>query len=371
MVFACTKCKNEYDYNIPRWRCDCGAHLKLRYDVVFTKEDIKTERLNMWRYEKAYPMPYEEITVTYNEGLTPLVKLDWDNFNVRVKMEMLMPSCSFKDRGTVMAINYLKKHGIKFITEDSSGNAGASVSAYCALAGIKCAIYVPAGNSPGKFVQAKAYGAEVNPTPGTRDDVAKAAQVHAESYSGHNWHPMFEPGYKSVAYEIWEQSGFKAPDAVFTPCGGGGLTLGLVQGFNDLLKNKQISKVPKIYATQPENCNPIYRMFHGIEGELVPTPTIAEGTSIAKPVKIKEIVEGVRASGGEMVSVTDPQIKAALPVIWGKGVFLEPTSAIAIAAFIKLKEEGKVKASDDIVIMASGNGLKATEKIRDLFSEMN
>ena len=366
MTFACTACDSRYEYNLPRWRCDCGAHLNLDYQAAFTKEDINTNRFNMWRYEKAYPIPYSGITVTFDEGLTPLVSVKLGGGGVRVKLECLMPSCSFKDRGTVMAINYLKNHGVTYITEDSSGNAASSVAAYCALAGLKCSVYVPAGNSSGKIIQAKAYGAQVHPTPGTREDVAAAAQVHAQSYAGHNWHPMFEPGYKSIAYEIWEQSGFSAPDAVFAPCGGGGLTLGLASGFADLLRNGQIKKLPKIYAVQPENCNPIYRAFHGVEGEFVPTPTIAEGTSIAKPIKIREIVDGVRASGGQMVSVTDEQILEALPVASQAGIYIEPTSASAFAAYAKMRAAGEVSSADDVVIVASGNGLKATDKIKDM-----
>jgi len=366
MVFVCVACQAEFDYFTPRWRCDCGSYLKLRYEAILRKEDIKRDRFNMWRYEAAYPIPYEEITVTFDEGLTPLVSIDWDGFPVRVKMETLMTTGSFKDRGTVMAINYMKNRGVTHITEDSSGNAAGSVAAYCTRGGLSCAIYVPEGNSSGKITQAKALHATVYPIPGTRDQVAEAAQIHAESYAGHNWHPMFEPGYKSSAYEIWEQSGFEAPDAIFTPCGGGGLTLGLIEGFRDLLRSGQIDRIPKIYAVQPENCNPIYRAFHNISGEFTPTPTIAEGTSIAKPIKLKEIVEGVRASGGAVLAVTEEEIRAALPAVWGKGLYVEPTSGSAFAAFSRMLAEGEVRPEEKVVIMASGNGLKASDKIQQL-----
>ena len=370
MTFVCTECGARYEYGRLRWRCDCGAHLKLDHQPVFTREDIIPTRLNMWRYEKAYPIPYSGITVTFDEGLTPLVSARLGGAGVRVKLEGLMPSCSFKDRGTVMAVNYLKNHGADYITEDSSGNAAASIAAYCALGGLGCSIYIPEGNSSGKIMQTRAYGASVHSVPGTREDVAAAAQKHEQSYAGHNWHPMFEPGYRSIAYEIWEQSGFSAPDAVFAPCGGGGLTLGLTQGFSDLLRGGQIEKLPKIYAVQPENCNPIYRAFHSIEGEFTPTPTIAEGTSIARPVKLKEIISGVRASGGQMVSVSEEQILEALPVVWKSGTYTEPTSATAFAAYFKMQATGEVTSADDVVIVASSNGLKTTEKVKDLIERI-
>ena len=366
MKFVCAKCSLEYDYSIPRWRCDCGGYLKLDHSPIFTKADIKSERLNLWRYDKAYPIPYEQASISFDEGLTPLVKVNFGGCSIRVKLDSLMPSGSFKDRGTIMAINYLKNQGVDYITEDSSGNAGASVAAYCALGGIKCSIYIPEGNSSGKITQVKAYGAQVHPTPGTRDEVAAAAQVHTQSYAGHNWHPMFAAGYKSVAYEIWEQHGFKAPDTIFTPCGGGGLTLGLFDGFCDLLRNGQIERLPKIYATQPENCNPIYRAFHRTGGEFTPTPTIAEGTSIGSPVKLDEIVRSVRESGGRMVSVTESEIRQVLPLVWAGGIYIEPTSSIAFAAFVQLHKAGELNPQEDIVIMASGNGLKATDTINKL-----
>jgi len=366
MEFSCSACQNTYDFNLPKWRCDCGAYLKLEYDVAFKKEDIVSHRYSMWRYEKAYPLPFDEISATFDEGLTPLVKLDWNGLNLHVKMDTMMPSASFKDRGMVMTVNYLKNRGVTHMTEDSSGNAASSIASYCGLAGVSCTVYVPAGNSSGKILQTKAYGASVHPISGSREDVEVAAQEHDTSYAGHNWHPMFEVGCKSVAYEIWEQNGFDVPDVVLAPCGGGALVLGLYKGFRDLLNNRQITKLPRIYGVQPEACNPIYRAFHGIEEEFIPGSTIAEGTSIAQPIKLKEIVAAVRASGGQMVSVTDEQILAALPQVWHKGIYIEPTSATAFAAAIKLKEAGEIAADDKVVIVASGNGLKATDTIKKL-----
>ncbi|MCL2856416.1 MAG: pyridoxal-phosphate dependent enzyme [Oscillospiraceae bacterium] len=365
MEFLCAHCNSKYPFDLPRWRCDCGGYLKLEQDVFFTQDDINPSLPGSWRYEKAYPLPYSEISVSFGEGMTPLVPVKFGGTSLRVKVDSLMPTGSFKDRGTVMAVNYLKNRGVTQIAEDSSGNAAASMAAYCTLGGIECSVYIPAGNSSGKIIQTRAYGAQVFSIAGTREDVAAAAQIHDRSYAGHNWHPMFEAGYKSVAYEIWEQNSFKEPDAIFTPCGGGGLTLGLAKGFSELLRSGQIAKLPKIFAAQPENCNPIYRAFHGIPGEFAPRPTIAEGTSIAKPIKLKEIVDSVRASGGQMVSVTDNQIVKALPIAWQSGIYIEPTSATAFAAFVKMQTDGEIASGDDVVIIASGNGLKATDKIMD------
>ena len=366
MHFECAACGKIYEYGQLVWKCQCGSYVNLVQAVKFSKETINKERLNMWRYDIAYPVKYEELAATYNEGMTPLIETQIYGAKPKVKLDYLMPTGSFKDRGVVMVINYLKKYGADFITEDSSGNAAASVGAYCALAGMDARIFVPAGNSSGKIMQTAAYGAEINPTEGTRDQVALAAQQYESSYAGHNWHPLFCHGIKSIAYEIWEQSGYSAPDAIVTPCGGGSLTLGIIKGFKELLENGEVEKLPRVYAVQPENCNPIVRYFNNDKSEFNPQPTIAEGTAIAFPVKPKEITEQVRSTVGALVAVTEEEIKAALKTVCAKGIYIEPTSAIAFAAFEKLIDRGSIGKNENTVVIASGNGLKAATAVNEV-----
>jgi len=366
MYFECPICKKVYNYGQLVWKCQCGSYLNLVQDVKFSKADIKADKLNMWRYDEAYPVKYNELAATYNEGMTPLIDIEFGGAKPKVKLDYLMPTGSFKDRGVVMVVNYLKKYGADFITEDSSGNAAASVGAYCALADIKAKIFVPAGNSSGKIMQTAAYGAEINPIEGTRDQVATAAQQFVESYSGHNWHPLFCHGIKSIAYEIWEQSGYIAPDVIVTPCGGGSLALGIIRGFKELLENGEVDKLPRVYAVQPKNCNPIVRYFNGDKSEFSPEPTIAEGTAIAFPVKAKEISGQVLSTKGALVDLTEDEIKAALKIVCKKGVYIEPTSAIAFAAFEKLIAGGQIGKNENTVIIASGNGLKAAGTVNEI-----
>lgn len=130
MKFICNTCGKVYSEDEVHWRCECGGYLSCQRDVIFKKENIKTDRFNMWRYDDAYPLKYEELSVSFDEGLTPLVKWQGAICRLRVKMDSLMPTGSFKDRGIVMVVNYLLKKGAKKIVEDSSGNAGASVAGY-------------------------------------------------------------------------------------------------------------------------------------------------------------------------------------------------------------------------------------------------
>lgn len=366
MEFKCEKCSMVYSRDGNKWQCDCGGYLLYEFSSRFTKEDIKTERQNMWRYDKAYPLKYEDLTMTYNEGLTPLVNMPTKMCNLRAKMDNLMPTGSFKDRGTVMVVNYLKGNNVKKITEDSSGNAGASVAAYCALGNTPCEIYIPKKTSRGKIVQIKAYGASIYEIDGTREDVAAAAQKHSESYAGHNWHPLFIQGTKSLAYELWEQNNFKAPENIVASTGNGSVILGIYYGFKELLSSKQVDKLPRLFAIQADNCNPIYREYINNSLEEPFKSTIAEGIALAKPNKGSKVVEVVKETGGQVVSVSEGSIIQAVKSTAKQGFYVEPTSAAAYAGLEKLCKNGIIKSEDNVVWVISGNGLKANSEIEKL-----
>lgn len=369
MKFVCSSCGKVYDDTSLQWMCSCGGCLNCDFKAHFEKKDIRQERHSMWRYEGAFPLRYDDLTVTYNEGLTPLVDVRFDECRLKVKMDSLMPTGSFKDRGTVMVINYLMKHGVTKITEDSSGNAGASVAGYCALGNIPCEIYVPKGNSAGKLTQIKAYGAEIHEVAGTREDVAAAAQVHASSYAGHNWHPMFVQGTKSLAYELWEQSGFQAPDNVVAVAGNGSTVLGVYYGFKELLENGQVDKMPRIFPVQAENCNPIYRLYVGSKQDGSFSGTIAEGIALAKPNKADQVVKAVRETGGQVLCVNEDEIRQAIPAIAKLGIYAEPTSTAAFAGLQKLIRGNVLSRDDNVIMVISGNGLKAGPEIEELMNE--
>ena len=366
MKYVCSKCGKEYATDTDLWRCECGGAfwLKREEKVSFTKEDIKTDEFSMWRYEKAYPMKKKDLVATFGEGLTPLVPEEWDGVPVWLKNEALMPTGSFKDRGVVMLINSLAARGVDKITEDSSGNAGASVSSYAAKAGIECNVFVPASTSEGKVTQVIAAGARIHKIPGLRLKAAEAAQSGAEGvYASHNWNPYFVEGVKSMAYEIWEQSGFTAPDNIVCPAGNGSIPLGLEQGFRDLLENGQVDHLPKIFGVQPENCNPIYRKFYGKDDNFEATATIVEGIALSFSSHRDEVVKAVRNTNGKMVSVSEDEILKALRRIMKKGYYIEPTSCAAFAGASQLIQAGDLAQGEKTVIVISGNGLKASEKI--------
>lgn len=368
MKYLCNSCGHQYDASTNMTKCECGAALALDFIGHHRKADIVQDDFSMWRYAGAYPLSKADIKISFGEGLTPFIAIDYRGYRLKIKQDNLLPTGSFKDRGVAMVTNFLNIRGVSQFTEDSSGNGGSSYAGYCALGNIGCKIYVPAGTSQGKIAQMKVYGAHLIEITGTRTDVATAAMKGSQNsvYVGHNWHPLFVHGVKSVAYEMWEQNGFIAPDQVVCVAGNGSMVTGIYLGFKELLQSGEIGNMPKIFAIQSDHCNPLYREFIGDRSVIESKSGIAEGISVAHPTRLKEVVAQVRATQGAIISVSDKDIIAALFDIGKRGFYIEPTSATGFAGLNKLIEQGLIEKTDTTAIIISGNGLKATVEILPL-----
>jgi threonine synthase len=268
-------------------------------------------------------------------------------------------------------LSLLRAQGIRDVLEDSSGNGGAAVSAYAAAGGMHATIMAPASTSPAKTVQMRAHGASVELIPGTRQDTADAAVRRSESvfYASHNWHPFFLHGTKTLAYELWEDLGFRAPDNIITPCGAGSNVLGCEIGFSELLRAGEIDAMPRIFAAQPANCGPIAAAFQaGSDGPVATEvrPTIAEGTAIALPIRLAEVLGTLRETRGGAVMLTEEEIGAATLKLARIGIYVEPTSAQVDAAFRRLLDAGTITPEQTTVLVLTGSGLKATPRIAEL-----
>ena len=359
-----------YPIGTARWCSDTGGYLNLTPGAGLTRGDINTTRYSVWRYAKAIAVD-EQHAVTMGEGWTPITCGEWNGAPMMFKLEFMMPTGSFKDRGMTVMVSYLKSCGLNHVLEDSSGNAGASLSAYAAAAVMRCRILVPETASYPKIAQIAACGADVVTIRGTRQDVADAAMRMSEEifYASHNWQPFFAEGTKTLAYELWEQLGFKAPDNVIVPLGYGSNVAGCAIGFSELLRNSEIKKMPRIFGVQAANCAPYFNAFKKGVDRLVPTtvtPTIAEGIASSKPTRVVEALRAVRDSGGSIVAVTEDEIVAALGTLARKGLYVEPTSAAAGAGLTQLLASGAIKSGENTVLVLTGTGLKASEKIGEL-----
>jgi threonine synthase len=349
------------------WRApDDGGYVNLTPGAGLAPGDIKTGERSLWRYSSAIRLA-EPPAASLGEGWTPLIPARWDDQPILMKAEYFMPSGSFKDRGSAVMLNYLKQMGVPKIMEDSSGNAGSSVATYAAALSLPCRILLPASAPMAKRIQMAAMGADVAPIDGSRDDTSRAALVEAESvfYASHNYQPFFVEGTKTLAFELWEQLGFQAPDCVITPLGQGSNVLGCHIGFAELLACGAIDRMPRIYAIQAANCAP-YHAAHKAGGAAVEVevkPTIADGIATPTPVRLNEVLAGVVETGGDTVAVSEEEIIAALGIMARKGFFVEPTSAACGAGLTRLIADGAIKPDETAVAILTGSGLKAVEKI--------
>jgi threonine synthase len=300
------------------------------------------------------------------EGFTPLEEMEFGGHRVWIKIDYLFPTGSYKDRGASVLISKVKELGVTKVVEDSSGNAGSAIAAYCAKAGIRCDIYVPRSTSSGKLVQIQAYGASLKRVDGSREKTARVTMEAAQNiyYASHCWNPYFLHGTKTFAFEIWEQMGWKSPDTLILPVGHGTLLLGAYIGFKELKEAGKARRIPRLVGIQSAACAPLYQGFVKDLNETPPIikrETMAEGIAIAEPVRGKQILRAIRDTGGEILTVTENEIVSALREMGRSGHFIEPTSAATVAGLKKyFKKKGK---REMIVSSLTGAGLKAVEKI--------
>jgi threonine synthase len=362
--FLCPVCGREYDSDEIIWKCTCGNFLDLIYHPEFKRRKIEQREKTLWRYFEALPVSEKSSTVSFKEGFTPILRSNLFGRDLFLKLEFLFPTGSFKDRGSSVMISKIKELRVKEIVEDSSGNAGASISAYSAKAKIKCHIFVPEGAPEPKLSQIQFYGAEIHRIRGSRDKIAEEARKFAKKlyYASHSWNPFFLHGTKTFAYEVCEQLGWRAPEAIIFPLGNGTLLLGSYIGFDELREIGIIEEIPRLIGVQSSACNPLFRAFHeNLEKlpEIEVRKTIADGISVAKPVRWKQILKAVKETGGEIISVDEEEILEALKELGRNGLYVEPTSAVALAGLRKIEDR------EELLIPLTGSGLKLGERMKE------
>ena len=354
----------------PRWCGDAGEPLLLTALPGIGRDQVDSTTRSLWRYRAAFPLACEA-PITMGEGCTPLLARRLNGAEVLLKCEWFMPTGSFKDRGASVMLSLLRQQGVAAVLEDSSGNGGAAVSAYAAAGGMHATIMAPDSTSPAKTVAMRACGATVELVPGSRQATSDAAVTRSASvfYASHAWHPFFLHGTKTLAYELWEDLGFRAPDNVVVPCGGGSNVLGCEIGFAELARAGAIEQMPRIFAAQPANCAPIAAAFLAGADAPVATPihpTVAEGTAIAAPIRLREVLGTLRGSGGGAVMLSEEEIVAATLELASVGLYVEPTSAQVLAAHRRLLASGAIAPEQTTVLVLTGSGLKATPRIADM-----
>jgi len=328
----CRRCGQGWDLADPQWRCRCGGLLDLQGPQVdpVAAIEVGSPPWSLWRYRAALPWAGDESAwqrVTLGEGMTPLLPV---RPGLWCKLDQVMPTKSFKDRGAAVMMSVAAGLGVQRVAVDSTGNAGIAVAAYAARAGMDAEVYVPAGTLSAKVGAIETFGARVVAVEGDRAAVAAAAQASVQSggawYASHVYRPAFGHGVKTLAFELWEQLGGRPPGTVVVPAGNGTLVLGLWSGFRQLVSAGRAPRVPAIVAVQAERCAPL--------AGLGPTgPTAATGIAIPAPPRGGEVRAAVLASGGRVVTVPEDSLQPARSSLAGMGIGVEPTAAVAWAAW--------------------------------------
>jgi threonine synthase len=359
----CSSC-HKPSSSLLEFKCNaCGKPLEVELKRDFDAKRIHEKTHSLWRYTEFFPYIKEKHIITLGEGWTPLVKFAK---KVYFKLDNLNPTGSFKDRGSTVLISALHesiRRSGGFISEDSSGNAGASVAAYSARAGLRAKIYVPQTVSGPKFNQTRFYGAEVVKVSGSRSRVAEEAQTTEKGkfYVGHILHPLFRDGIRSLAYEIAEQSGWRVPERVYLPVSAGTLLLGVIEGFRHLVASDILEAMPKIVACQTQQVSPLYHRLKNLR--YTPPDKItstADALVSVNPPLLDLMITRLREIKGDSVLVEEDQIIRAFTELAGKGFFVEPSSAVAYAGYKRHLSEGKLAKDDGVVIILTGTGLKTT-----------
>jgi threonine synthase len=376
----CTACATEAPLETPAYRCPgCGA--PWTWDLptpAFPLAEIAARPPTLWRYAEALPRFARPVSL--GEPITPLVELDPPRrargVRLLAKVEGLQPTGSYKDRGSAILVSLLAALGIRRAVEDSSGNAAASLATYAARAGMALTIFCPASASRAKLLQVRLAGQPLRPVDGPRPRATEALLAHmaatGERYASHLWHPFFIEGLKTLAFEIVEQLGWRAPDAVVAPCGAGSILLGLHRGFRELRSTGLMDVLPRLLAVQAEAVAPVAEAWRAGQrsGAVAPfahsRPSLAEGILLPAPVRGAELLAALDESGGSVVTVSEEEIAQGVRALGARGLAVEPTSAVVWRGLAHLREQQILRDGDLTVVVLSAHGLKAPAAIEPL-----
>lgn len=345
------------------WRCPrCGGPLDLDFTAAPVALGALTGRVNsLWRYAESLPL--RDPAVSLGEGRTPLVELSG---GVLAKLDFLMPTLSFKDRGAVLLAELARRLAPERVVADSSGNAGTAIAAYGARAGLDCTVYVPEATSAKKLEQIRAHGARLELVAGDREATAARARAAADEpgvlYASHVHNPYFLHGTKTYVYELWEDLGGRLPEALVVPVGNGTLLLGAWLAVRELYGAGLIGHRPALHAVQAEAVSPLAAAWRAGAEDLPAAPsgptgpaaqTLAEGIAIPRPARARQILAAVRESGGSFLTVPEEHIRPAQLDLAARGLYVEGTGVACWAAV----REGALGAVETVVPLC-GAGLK-------------
>ncbi|MFI6101400.1 threonine synthase [Lentzea sp. NPDC051213] len=362
----CARCGLRHDADQVQNLCHgCASPLLARYDL--TKVSRPTAENSLWRYRDVLPVRSPDPAFSLGEGMTPLVPLPRLSraldARILMKDESLIPTGSFKARGAAVGVARARELGIKGIKMPTNGNAGAAWALYAARAGMRSVIAMPEDAPLITREEVVASGAELRIVPGTIADAAKAIKDVDLFDASTLKEPYRIEGKKTMGYEIVEQLGWRVPDVIIYPTGGGVGLIGIYKALQEMRELGWITgPFPRLVAVQATGCAPIVRAFDEgrAESEFWENAyTSAFGINVPKPLGDFIILDAIRATNGTAVAVDDAQILAdRAECARLEGAFLCPEGAATLSAVRLLRKDGWLKADDEVVVLNTGAGIK-------------
>jgi threonine synthase len=360
----------------------CGKVLLVRYDLdlageTMTPAALKERAWDLHRYREILPIQDIAAAPSLGEGGTPLhnaprLGREFGFDRLLVKDEGLNPTGSFKARGLAMAVGRARELGATTVAIPSAGNAAAAMSAYAARAGMQAVVAMPADVPEPMKAECLAYGARVLLVDGLIDDCGKVIRAGAAEHGWCDVSTLREPyraeGKKTMGLEIAEQLGWRLPDAIIYPTGGGTGIVGMWKAFAELEAMGLIGSArPKMIVVQAEGCAPLVKAFEEGATHAPRWPnaaTIAPGVRVPAAIADYLILAAVRESGGAALTVTDAEMLEGMSLAARQeGLFVSPESGAAFIAARKLRERGFLHPGDETVVFSTGAGLKHTELV--------
>ena len=374
----CRECGRLRDFE-PAYVCEhCFGPLEVAYDLPAVRARISRDSIaggppSIWRYRDLLPAP-NTAPIDLGTGFTPLVHarnlgrvLGLER--LYIKNDTLNPTGSFKDRNVAVATNIALAYDFDTLSCSSTGNLAGSVAAHAAMAGLRSLVFIPTGLEPAKVGAASAYGATLVEVDGTYDDVNRLCAELADQYHwaivNVNLRPFYSEGSKTLAFEVVEQLGWKAPDHMVVPVAAGSLLAKTAKAFQELIGTGLIDHAEtRIHAAQAEGCAPVSTAIQRGADRItaVKANSLAKSLAIGNPADGRYAARAVRESGGWGTACREDEIQDGMTLLAEtEGILSEPAGGVVIAGLRTLVTEGRIHKDETVVACITGNGLKTTE----------
>ncbi len=379
----CPKCNKTYDHNEVNQLCSCGSPLLVKYNLDelakdVSKEDLVGRSASLWRYHELLPVVDEKNVVSLGEGMTPLLPMsavgkDMDIPNLHMKDEGIIPTGTFKARGAAVGVSKAKELGVKELAMPTNGNAGAAWALYAARGGIKSTIVMPVDAPKITRNEVAVSGADLYLVDGLISDAGKMVGQAVKEYELFDASTLKEPyrieGKKTMGLEIAEQMGWKMPDVILYPTGGGVGIIGIYKALNELKELGWVEgKLPRLVAVQAEGCAPIVKAWEekkSVSEFWNDSETVAFGINVPKALGDFLVLEAVYQTDGCAIAIEDQALlEEQQKIAELEGAFICPEGAATFVAARRLREQGWIKENEVVVALNTGAGIKYPDTVK-------